>query len=60
MKKQVYQHPNIKVHIPSSQLLQTWDNGTSPQGDNVDIESKGINAFDGDEQNNAWGRVWER
>lgn len=61
MKKQVYQHPNIKVHVPSPQLLQTvWDNGTSPQGDDVEIEGKGNNAFDEDEQTQMWGRVWGR
>lgn len=61
MKKQVYQHPNIKVHVPSPQLLQTvWDNGTSPRPDDVDIESKGNNAFDEDEQTHMWGRVWGR
>lgn len=60
MKKQEYQHPTIKVHIPSSQLLQTWNNGTSPQGDDVEIESKRNTFFEEDEQQSMWGRAWGR
>ena len=50
MKTDRYISPAIKVHAPSYKLLQIGG----------DIESKGNNAFEDDEQNNAWGRVWER
>jgi hypothetical protein len=32
----------------------------SGYNDDNPIESKGNNAFEEDQQNNAWGRVWER
>ena len=58
MKKQVYKKPSIKVHAPSYKLLQIGV--ASGYNDDNPIESKGNNAFDEGEQNNAWGRVWER
>lgn len=57
MKKQVYKKPSIKEHAPSYKLLQI---GVASGYNGGDIESKGNNAFEDDEQNNAWGRVWER
>ena len=57
MKKQVYQHPNIKVHIPSSQLLQI---GVGDVSNPRPIESKSSGLFEEDEQQNMWGRAWGR
>ena len=58
MKKQVYKKPSIKEHAPSYKLRQIGV--ASGYNDDNPIESKGNNAFEDDEQNNAWGRVWER
>ena len=58
MKKQVYKKPSMKLHAPSCKLLQIGV--ASGYNDDNPIESKGNNAFEDDEQNNAWGRVWER
>lgn len=57
MKTDRYISPAIKVHAPSYKLLQI---GVASGYNGGDIESKGNNAFDEGEQNNAWGRVWER
>ena len=57
MKTDRYISPAIKVHAPSYKLLQI---GVASGYNGGDIESKGNNAFDEEEQNNAWGRVWER
>ena len=57
MKKQVYKKPSIKEHAPSYKLL---DIGVASGYNGGDIESKGNNAFEEDQQNNEWGRVWER
>ena len=57
MKKQVYKKPSIKEHAPSYKLLQI---GVASGYNGGDIESKGNNAFEEDQQNNVWGRVWER
>ena len=56
MKTDRYISPAIKVHAPSYKLLQI---GVASGYNGGDIESKGNNAFEDDEQNNAWGRVWE-
>lgn len=58
MKTDRYISPAIKVHAPSYKLLQIGV--ASGYNDDNPIESKGNNAFDEDEQNNAWGRVWGR
>lgn len=57
MKTDRYISPAIKVHAPSYKLLQI---GVASGYNGGEIESKGNNAFDEEEQNNAWGRVWER
>ena len=57
MKTYRYISPAIKVHAPSYKLLQI---GVASGYNGGDIESKGNNAFEEDQQNNAWGRVWER
>lgn len=57
MKKQVYKKPSLKVHAPSYKLLQI---GVASGYNSGDIESKGNNAFDEDEQTHMWGRVWGR
>jgi hypothetical protein len=57
MKTDRYISPAIKVHASSYKLLQI---GVASGYNGGDIESKGNNAFEDDEQNNAWGRVWER
>ena len=57
MKKQVYKKPSLKVHAPSYKLLQI---GVASGYNSGDIESKGNNAFEEDEQNHMWGRVWGR
>ncbi len=57
MKTDRYISPAIKVHAPSYKLLQI---GVASGYNGGDIESKGNNAFEEDQQNNVWGRVWER
>ena len=57
MKKQVYKKPSIKEHAPSYKLLQI---GVASGYNGGEIESKGNNAFDEDEQTHMWGRVWGR
>ena len=57
MKTDRYISPAIKVHAPSYKLLQI---GVASGYNGGEIESRGNNAFEDDEQNNAWGRVWER
>ena len=56
MKKQVYQQPNIKVHVPSFSLMQIGVGDTSNSGP---IESKGAGFMDEDE-GDVWGRTWGR
>lgn len=55
MKKQEYQQPNIKVHVPSSHLLI----GVVDQSNSNPIGVKGNNSFD-DTQEDMWGKVWGR
>ncbi len=58
MKTDRYISPTIKVHAPSYKLLQIGV--ASGYNNDNPIESKGNNAFDEDEQNHMWGRVWGR
>ena len=57
MKTDRYISPAIKVHAPLFKLL---DIGVASGYNSGDIESKGNNAFEEDEQNHMWGRVWGR
>lgn len=57
MKKQVYIKPNVKVHVPSCNLLQIGV-GSGPN-DNP-IESKGNSMFEEDDKTEMWGKVWGR
>ena len=54
MKKQIYQKPNTKIHVPC-ELLQI---GVGTGGNDGPIESKGNYAFE--EEENMWGKVWGR
>ena len=58
MKTDRYISPAIKVHAPSYKLLQIGV--ASGYNNDNPIESKGNNAFDEDDQNHMWGRVWGR
>ena len=57
MKTDRYISPAIKIHASSFKLL---DIGVASGYNSGDIESKGNNAFEEDEQNHMWGRVWGR
>ena len=56
MKKQEYQHPTIKVHIPSSHLLIGVVDFSNPNP----IGVKRNDFYEEDEEQNMWGRAWGR
>ncbi len=59
MKKQEYQRPTIKVHLPSSHLLQEPGIGVVDVSNPSPIGVKQYGEFD-EVEDNMWGRVWGR